>query len=157
MPHSHLVVRHLLKQLESHVPASQRERRPEWMRELIVAACESLSPLQDLGRVGAECEAVDQQWELRLYFGARELVGGPFDGATQLANFEVDLKRLLALFETVTTCQWLAFPALDGARSFISIAGTYAGQAVSVKIYSHPPRHSAPGLRQRADGSLETC
>jgi len=156
VPHSHLVIRHLLKQVDLHrARRSSRDPRPEWLQRLVAAAAEALSPLSGIARVGAECQYLDEIWEARLYLGTTEIVGGANDGTSHFANFEADVTKLLALFSPVENVCWTACPATEGGRSYLSLRGRYGDKPVSLKVYSHPPQGTKPALKQRADGLIE--
>lgn len=162
MTHSHLVVNHLLKQVENfRARKIQRDVRPEWVTRLIDQAADLFEPYEDIARVGFHCQLAEDRWELGLYLGVTELVGGNLDGDARYTNFEFDLQRLMGLFDQVTECRWRAFPepqvpGTGRAHSLVSVLGEVAGQPVLVNVFSMPPQDAGPGLRQFPNGEFET-
>lgn len=156
MARSHLLVQHLLKQLEIHKREREnRKRRPDWLSAFVHQAAALFEPFAGIGRVGSQCEVVDEGWEARLYLGATEMVGGKDDGHAQLVSFELDLARLTQLFSRIDHFDWNV-SAADGLNSsFITIRGLVDDHSVSLKAYSRPPREAGPAFRQHVDGSVD--
>lgn len=157
MAHSHLLVKHLLKQLEHHKrDRNIRRRRPEWLSVFVHQAAALFEPLAGVGRVGSQCEFTDDGWEARLYLGSTEIVGGKNDGHAQIIGFELDFVRLRELLTRVDQFSWNVGAAADGANSsFITLAGVIDQFPVRLKIYSRPPKEAGPAFLQNADGSLD--
>ena len=156
LAHSHLLVQHLLKQLEVHKREREvRKRRPDWLTAFVHQAAALFEPFAGIGRVGSQCEVVDDGWEARLYLGVTEMVGGKDDGHAQLVSFELDLSRLTRLFSKIDRFEWNV-SATDGQNSsFISIQGLVDEHRLSLKAYSRPPREAGPAFRQHVDGSVD--
>jgi hypothetical protein len=154
---SHLLVQHLLKQLEQHKRERQnRQRRPEWLSVFVHQAAALFEPMSGVGRVGSQCEVVDEKWEVRLYLGATEIVGGKNDGHSQLVSFELDLARLNQLFSKVEEFHWSVSAAADGGNSsFVSMKGLVDQYSIGLKVYSRPPKEAGPAFRQHSDGSVD--
>jgi hypothetical protein len=157
LAHSHLVVQHLLKQLEKHAAErSERDHRPAWLTQLIQAAADQFSPLADFGRVGFECEPADDGWEARLYLGSTEVVGGRDDGHWKSASFELDLSGLTRCFDHVDELRWnVAASGGESAGSFVTVRGRIGEQPICLKAYSRAPAHVGPALREYHDGTVE--
>lgn len=161
MTHSHLVVNHLLKQIEDRRSRrSRRDVRPEWITDLIEQAANLFEPFEDVARVGYQCQLGENSWELGLYLGVTEVVGGSQDGDARYTNFEFDLRHLLDLFESVEDCRWQAFPEPRGSGdvgtpSLLSLIGKQNGENVQMKIYAMPPQDAGPGMRQFPNGEFE--
>lgn len=152
MAHSHLLVQHLLKQLEQYkARRAQRDPRPAWLTDFVQRAAAHFSPYAGVGRVGCECEATEQGWEARFYLGTTEIVGGPHDGATQALSFELHLSGLLSCFTTVHDLRWnVAAGSGRTGGSFITVQGLVQQYPLCVKAYSRPPQHQRP-VRCRQD------
>src|SRR5580704_6814219 len=102
MSHSHLGARHLLTQIETdRSRRGNRDKRPEWLRGFVEEAAGSFEPLSGVARVGYECLPAEGGWEISLYLGSIELVGGKSDGRTERPDFRCDLKRLLKQFTRI--------------------------------------------------------
>ena len=155
MAHSHLLVQHLLKQLEQHKQERQnRQRRPEWLSAFVHQAAALFEPLSGVGRVGSQCEVVSDEWQARLYLGATEIVGGKDDGRSQFVSFELDLARLSELFSKVDQFEWMVSSS-NGNSSFITIHGDVDQHKVCLKVYSRPPKEAGPAFLQHSDGSRD--
>jgi hypothetical protein len=157
LAHSHLLVKHLLKQLEHHKrDRHRRRRRPDWLVAFVHQVSALFEPLKGAGRVGSQCEYTDQGWEARLYLGSTEVVGGKNDGHFQLVSFEFDFLRLQETLTRLVDFHWTV-AAADGVNSsFVSLRGYVDEHPVCLKIYSRPPADAGPAFRQNADGSVET-
>lgn len=154
LAHAHLIVQHVLKQVESHVAQrGQRDPRPAWLAAFIQRAAEWFAPLSGVGRVGYDCEATDDGWEARLYLGSTELVGGPRDGHSLPQSFELDVAGLLNCFSKVSDVRWnVSSSSLGG--SFLTLNGLVEDFPLCVKAYSRAPEHLGPALRQFHDGRV---
>jgi len=156
--HSHIPVRHFLQKLESQ-GRPDRDARPEWLLDLIDAVAEMFEPFAEVGRVGYDCNADRDRWNVMMYLGSTEFVGGRLDGTQQHVDFQFDILRLHALFTEIRRLEWNAFPGNSGREeldcSYVAIDGDYAGNAIRLRIFSTPPRTVGPGLRQKADGTCE--
>ena len=158
MAHSHLLVQHLLKQLEHHQRDRRgRQRRPEWLSAFVHQTAALFEPMTGVGRVGSQSEFTDEGWEARLYLGATEIVGGKNDGHAQLISFEMDFVRLKEAFTRLDDFRWNVCAAADGgSASFVVLRGFVDQNPVCLKIYSRPPKEAGPAFRQHADGSIES-
>jgi hypothetical protein len=157
LAHSHLLVQHLLKQLEHHQrDRRDRQRRPEWLSAFVHQTAALFEPMTGVGRVGAQCEFTDAGWEARLYLGSTEIVGGKNDGHAQLISFELDFVRLSEAFTRLDDFRWNVAAAADGGNSsFVALRGMVDHHTVCLKVYSRPPKEAGPAFRQHSDGSLD--
>ena len=157
MAQSHLLVQHLLKQLEHHQRDRRtRQRRPEWLSAFVHQASALLEPLSGVGRVGSTCEFSDNGWEARLYLGCTEIVGGKNDGHSQPVSFEIDLVRLRETFTRLDEFHWTVSGSADsGNSSFITMRGSVDHHKLCLKVYSRPPKEAGPAFRKHSDGSLD--
>ena len=154
---SHLLVHHLLKQLELHKrDRKERDRRPAWLTTFVHQTAALFEPLSGVAKVGYECELTSIGWEARLYLGSTEIVGGREDGQSRLISFEFDFARLTDGFTRVDEFRWNVCSTTDGSTgSFVTLRGQVDDHPVSLKLYSRPPRDAGPAFRQRSDGTLE--
>ncbi len=155
MAHSHLLVQHLLKQLEQHAAnRTERDPRPSWLIRLIDQAAECFLPLTGVARVGYESELIDDGWEVRMYLGKTEVVGGRDDGQARSTSFELDLAALTSCFSRVDEFRWNVAGGETGG-SFLTVRGAVGEETVCVKTYSRAPHHAGPALREYADGRIQ--
>ena len=157
LAHSHLLVQHLLKQLENHKQErNRRQRRPEWLSVFVHQVAALFEPLTGVGRVGSQCEFVDDRWEARLYLGSTEILGGKNDGHAQLVSFELDMARLSQSFTQLDEFHWTVSGSEDGGNSsFVSMSGLVDHYPIRLKVFSRPPKDAGPAFRQYTDGSMD--
>lgn len=162
MSHSHLGVKHFLAQIESDRSSrTRRDKRPEWLNGLIEEAAASFEPLDGVARVGYECVPDEEGWNVSVYLGAVEMVGGKSDGKTRRPDFRCDLKRLLEQFARIDELEWTVWPQgpAEGdlaEQSVITIGGLIGTSKVWLRVRSSAPEAIGPGLREYPDGRVES-
>ena len=155
-------IQHLIHQVETRkrVP---RDVRPEWMSGWIEEVSELFEPLTGVARVGFDCRFLEDGWNISLFLGNSEVVGGPDDGKCRPTNFQLDLMQLQRMFDEVDSLRWNAIPAEleaeqeeEGAhRSFVMISGLIEKTPVDLHLFELPPETAGPGVRVFPDGSCE--
>lgn len=159
MTHSHLPVRHLIRQVEAYGQRRQSQQRiPEWLQSFVHDVAGRFEPFSGVARAGYECTQSDGGWDVSIFLGKTELVGGALDGAAIPVNFRFDLQGMMSAFDDVGSVQWNAFPdccayeddVLD--LSFVSAEGQVGGNRVHIQIHAGPPETVAPALKQHTDG-----
>ncbi len=156
----HLRPQHFVKILQSADRSRPAMRQPEWLATLLDSLCDCIEPIRGEARLGYDLNFVDPFWQIDLFLGRTEIVGGSLDGSSDYVNFTADIPRILKLFDAVERCEWLALPsALDAnmtdRQSGLTIDGKWKAEPVRVALRSVPPNNSAPGLRQYPDGRYE--
>lgn len=159
MSHSHLAIRHLIRELQSRNTES-KHMPPEWLLQKVHHIAEMFEPFSGVARVGFECAREDNAWELGLFLGECEIVGGPQDGQLQAINFRFDVISLQAEFDRIEAIQWNVFPndhVFESSTdlSFIMIVGEIAGETIRLKLHAAPPEMVDPALKQHSDGRVE--
>jgi len=161
LSHSHIPVKHLLKQLEIY-RSNRRNRdiRPPWLTELIERLSGLFEPADDVARVGFDCRWAEDGWELMLFLGRTEVVGGPQDGQTKLANFRLDLLTVLDNFSEVDHVEWHANPQTppresEADPSLLEIRGLAEEESLTLLIFAAPPTEMGPGIRENINGDFE--
>jgi hypothetical protein len=160
LSHSHIPVKHLLKQLEIYRSTRKnRDIRPQWLTDLIGRLSELFDPAGDVARVGFECRLTEEAWELLLFLGSTEIVGGPEDGQIRFANFRFDVLTLIDNFTEVDHVEWNSeaqpVQALEPRRSFLQIAGRIDEKPLKLLIFAAPPPGIGPGIRAHHNGHCE--
>jgi hypothetical protein len=158
--HSQLPVQLLIEQAEKlQAERPLRKVRPAWVNDLVNEVAELFDPLSGVARVGYECRLGDSCWEISMFLGKEEFVGGPRDGEFRYVNFNFNLEGLRRFFSRVDRVQWSALPeAADDSKtpaSLVSIEGAIETDDVRFAIYSIPPREAGIGLKHHSDGHLE--
>ncbi|MBI3861879.1 MAG: hypothetical protein HY290_08275 [Planctomycetia bacterium] len=164
MSHSHLALQHLIHQIDTAGPRQKRATPPAWLPEFVDQVAELFEPFVDVGRVGYECTPSTERWEISMYLGATEAVGGKVDGEVRSVAFQFDLQRLSAIFDAVDEFRWNAFPSgttdvdqgvPSSERTFVSVNGRFHDNTVRLRLFCTPPAEVSPGLRHFADGTWE--
>lgn len=162
LSHSHLAIRHLVKKLE--MQAGQRPAKPQkpaWLSEFVDRMAQRFEPFSGVARVGYECQQSEEIWELAVFLGELEIVGGAEDGKMRPVNFRFDLKNLTCEFDEIRSIYWNAFPNSHvcfesmADLSFLTIEGVVRSRIVRLQLHALPPDSVGPGLREYKDGRLE--
>jgi hypothetical protein len=160
LPQSHLPVRHLIRQLEQE-GRSPKLAIPAWIVTLIDDAAQLFQPFRGEARAGYECVQIGEEWEISLFLGANEAMGGADDGRRNAVNFRFDIKSLLNLFDTVASTFWSAMPDSrdffeeESMVSFIALEGQKNGTTIRLQLHATSPQEADPGLRRYTDGRCE--
>lgn len=162
MSHSHLAIRHLIRKLEiSREQGTAKPAPPPWLLEAVDRLAQSFEPFSGVARVGFECMQGETGWEVALFLGEHEQVGGADDGRLRTVNFRFDLRQLQAEFDSLSGLYWNAFPnshvcfSESTDLSFLTVEGTIAGEQLRLQIHAGPPDGVGPAMRQHLDGRLE--
>ena len=163
MSHCHLAVRHRIRQIEeSGERTTADQHTPDWLNEFIQGVAESFEPFSGVARPGFECMRTGDRWEVALFLGKTEMVGGARDGCQLPVNFQFDLSTLSEHFDELKVLRWNAFPDCHVCGedvidlSFIIAEGLVKGADVSVQIHAGPPDTAGPALKRFSDGSYVT-
>lgn len=136
---------------------------PDWLTGFVQEVADLFEPFHGVARPGYECVHSEDRWEVSMFLGRTEVVGGPLDGEESPVNFRFDLAGLTRLFTPLAALRWNAFPephicGEDGADlSFVIAEGEVQGAAVSLQIHAGPPHDMGPALKRHADGSYTTA
>jgi hypothetical protein len=131
------------------------------MNRFIDQVADLFEPFSGVARVGYECLQGPDSWEVVLFLGENETVGGSQDGQLTPVNFRFDLQRLSACFSSLETLFWNAFPHShvcfeeQGDLAFVTATGKVESHRVSLQIQAIPPEGATPGLRAMQDGRIE--
>lgn len=166
MPHAHLPVYHLLEQLRADRAQRRRVRHPQWLTDFIENAAELFEPIKGIGRVGYETWPDERGWNLRLFLGREEQMGGATDGRRQPVPFYLDLRNLARLLDEVTGIHFEAdHPKLaddetisdsDSALEAKAVVrGRFGGEFLTVEITAWAPPDAPPGFWRMRDGRRE--
>jgi hypothetical protein len=163
LSHSHLAIRHLIRQIDEYAARRQGGRTiPDWLTGFIQHAAELFEPFRGMARPGFECAFVEARWEISIFLGKTERVGGPDDGAQSPVNFSFDVQRLIGLFDEIQSVRWNAFPDCGLCAeeqidlSFLVAEGVVSGEPVALQVLAGPPEDAGPALKQYGDGSYVT-
>ncbi|HUG19301.1 MAG TPA: hypothetical protein VMM56_10010 [Planctomycetaceae bacterium] len=159
---SHMPVHHFIAQLDRWKSEKKRRAtRPSWLNEFIDRLAELFEPLQEVARVGFDCYPSEEGWQIGMFLGQSEIVGGPLDGKAESCPFTFDLQALKNEFDSVD--QFRLFAISDELEeygletsSFVSIRGSVQSERVTVRVFSLPPDEAGIGLKNHhIDGRFE--
>jgi len=153
-----------MKQMENYSSKQTNNNyRPDWLTSFVDEIAEIFNPTEDVGRVGFDCQFSEEYWEVGLFLGSTEIIGGQQDGQFIAAGFQFDLLQLLDRFESVNRFHFNFLEQADSeavndsALAYITIEGHLADlELVRLNVYSVPPEEAGPGFRQSHDGNINT-
>lgn len=158
MAHSHIVIRHLVQGLEARGRDAIDIRIPDVIESFVNHVAELFEPFSGAARVGYECNFADGSFEISMFVGAREIVGGPFDGRQESQNFRFNLQGLFDRFDSIQSFLWNAIPHSplnDGGLSFIVVEGLVQGHIVRLQLHPTAPEEMGPAIREYTNGTVE--
>ena len=117
---------------------------PPWLAELADRIAALMRPMDFMAPIGCHYHFgrfPKGQWEITLFAGKTEMIGGSQDGSNVPSRFTVDLEQLVLMFSEVSSLHWQALAAdeTDDLGAHISIEGYYQSHSVWVRILSEPP------------------
>ena len=129
---------------------------PKWIQELADATALQIIPVDSLAPIGCHFCLADGVWEITLFVGSTEVVGGSQDGQVHHARFNLDVQAVCRLFSTVGEISWQAHPLGDGDElgPNVAIEGEYAKHSVRLRILAFPPQKFPSGRRAVTFGPL---
>ncbi|MFN0197359.1 MAG: hypothetical protein ACKVT0_11490 [Planctomycetaceae bacterium] len=154
----------MLKQVELYTARrTLRSVRPDWLTSLVDSVAELFEPLVGEGRVGFDCRLSEEGWDVGMFLGLTEFVGGKVDGESRPTNFEFDALRLTGLFRQVTCFSWQARPDRESTtgyfadESHLTIHGTVGenNDTVRMQIFAVPPQNFKPAFHEFPNGKRE--
>lgn len=155
MNETDMPIENLLEQVEEYrLRREVRDGRPDRITDFITEIAEIFEPLHGVGRVGFDCQAAYGGWNISMYLGATEVVGGRDDGLHNHAPFHFDIDAAIAVFENVESVQFSSEHANRTADSGITISGHVDDLPVCLAIHASPPATVGAGLQRMPDRSL---
>lgn len=156
-------VRHFIAQLDKwKEERRQRDLRPDWLNRFVADVAELFEPLAEVARVGFECRPDEVEgWQIGLFLGRTEIVGGRNDGRAELCNFTYDVHGLIRRFDSIDELRLFALPQGNSEAqlnpvAFVSVHGLVETHRLTLRIFTIPPDEAGVGLRRFTDGRCET-
>ncbi|MFN5973094.1 MAG: hypothetical protein ACK48U_01500 [Planctomyces sp.] len=86
-------------------------------------------------------------WEVTMFFGRLEIIGGAFDGQSFSAGFSLDVTSLAAEFDHPPEIRWRGAVQnqSDELGVHLSLDGLWHGRRIWLRILSQPPAHVGAG------------
>lgn len=162
MTHSHLPVYHLIRQIEEQKEKGTKRRSlPEWMTSFIDEIADTLEPTQGVARLGFDCKLTEAGWDLSLFLGHTEIVGGKDDGHSRVPNFNLDINAIAKQFQSLKSLDWESRPysgeiSIENEYSAIIFKGVIQNENLTLSVLDRSPEEIGPGMKEHSDGQLET-
>lgn len=122
---------------------------PSWLTHLAEEVAQRIRPADVMAPLGCHYfhNRALEQWEVTIFAGSTEIVGGERDGQLKYSNFHLDLQGLFRLFEIVDHFHWQAdqFGPEDELGTHVSIEGTFEGWSVWLRVLARPPARFPKG------------
>lgn len=131
------------------------DHTPEWLSQLADRVAAQIVAVDLAAPVGCHYALVNGRWEVTIFAGSTEVVGGPHDGRYRPSRFFLDIQGLLEYFDSIDSLAWQAqgLGAEDEVGPHLSIEGTCEGHAVWLRVPAYAPRRFPPS--RRADPNRE--
>jgi hypothetical protein len=122
---------------------------PDWLQQFADAVALQMNPVDLLSPVGCHFCRVDGIWEITLFASNTQIVGGKKDGVLRPSRFQVDLRAVIDLFSDISSIDWQPLPLAvdDELGAHLSVAGTFSGNPICLRILARAPRRFEPGRR----------
>ncbi len=115
---------------------------PRWLEGFTNQVATLLHEIDVLAPLGCHYCLDLECWEITLFAGATEVVGGAHDGRRCSSRFFLDVKGLVDIFDSVESIAWQshALEPDDEIGAHLSVEGVYQGHLVWLRIPAIPPR-----------------
>jgi hypothetical protein len=128
---------------------------PLWLRSFVDDMLQGI--LCKVTRAPMGCHfAFDDEaglWEVTLFAGKSQVLGGPHDGMTVPTGMELDISRILLAFDHIPIITWQSekYSAEDELGNHVSVQGYCQGNHVHLRVLHDAPEWT--GLSQRIHAS----
>jgi hypothetical protein len=122
---------------------------PTWLNEFAHRVVQHLHPVDVLSPLACHYHQSADHWEVTVFASATEIVGGMLDGERRSSRLHVDLKGLIAEFDSIESCHWQThlLDNTDELGAHVAIVGQHGNQSVWLRIPSESPERFGPGRR----------
>lgn len=129
---------------------------PLWLTAFADVIAGYITPVEPLAPMGCHYHLNEGVWELSVFVGDTELVGGDRDGERIPARFLVDVLPLLSQFREIFDFTWQPdrFSEEDELGCHLAIIGIHDEQLVCVRVLSRSPERFPPGRRANIYGGV---
>lgn len=133
---------------------------PPWLKWFVNDAVKGIVHRADSAPIGCHFfhDTESDLWEVTLFVGRSEVVGGPWDGTVVPTGLEVDVTRVAAAFDIPPDISWQAEKVLadDELGPHISLCGICREQKIWFRILQNAPDWSGIGRVLHAEsGDVE--
>ncbi len=119
---------------------------PRWLATLAQRLANEIVPIGAEPEFGCHYCFAEGQWEVTLFVGPVEIVGGPRDGERIDTPFFLSLLNVPSLFDDVREMAWqgTSLGEQDDVGPHIAIEAVYEGHPVWVRIAASAPAPFVP-------------
>ncbi|MCA9047788.1 MAG: hypothetical protein KDA89_03620 [Planctomycetaceae bacterium] len=122
---------------------------PEWLRRFAHRAASAILDEDSHAPIGCHTHfnSVVQEWEVTVFLSATEVVGGALDGTIVPVPIQVDVTRILKLFDAVPQVHWQsdAVSDDDDLAQHLSFQGKVHKRGVWLRMLQRAPDGVRPG------------
>lgn len=152
--------KHFIHQIERGECLPKPRALPAWLTGWLQQVADLYEPFSGVARAGYECFHASSTWEISLFLGQNETLGGRNDGLLLPVNFQFDVQGLTEKFDDISKMRWNAFP--DGyvfrdagypMETFLLVEGSVGKERIRLQIQALPPDTIGPGLQFLPNGN----
>ena len=125
------------------------KRIPNWLQKFSHAAASSILDHEWHAPIGCHFHhnKLIPEWEVTLFLSATEVIGGALDGTQVPIPMQVNIGRVLELFDAAPEVHWQTHAIADDDQlaQHIAFQGTVGGQNIWLRILQHAPQGVEPG------------
>ena len=122
---------------------------PDWLPQLTSRFCSAFVDHPDAASIGCHhfFDEELQAWEITIFFGRLEIIGGAHDGERFIAGFCLDVTSLAAEFDHPPEIRWCGAAQFrtDDLGAHLSLEGLWHERRIWLRILSQPPAHLGAG------------
>ena len=150
-----------LKVLLMTNPSEDSPKPPVWLQEFTSLVGSGISSLSTPSSLGCHYFLDEQKaiWEVTLFTGRTEILGGAHDGLIVPSSTDIDVKHIAAIFGDLAELKWRSESHNDYSLGpFLSFHGKIGEHRVVLRILQDSPDWAGPGqLLDSNSGDLIEC
>ncbi len=122
---------------------------PSWLSNFVDSVTSNIHAYDVLSPLGCHYQQVKDIWEVTVFASRTEIVGGPQDGLTCHASFNVDISGILQCFSEVGTISWQSqsLGSDDELGAHLAVEGICDNKQIWLRITSTAPERFGVGRR----------
>jgi len=122
---------------------------PKWLSVFANRLATTVDSYELLAPLACHYQEVDGTWEVSLFCGGTEIIGGEYDGEMRCSRFFLDLLDAMQLFDHLECVTWQAQPMgeRDDLGPHVSIQGKIGEHPVWLRILAQAPEQFSPGRK----------
>ncbi len=142
-------------------PSEDSQNPPAWIEEFTSLVGSGMSSLCTPSALGCHYffDEENASWEITLFTGRTEVLGGAHDGLIVPTSTDIDVKHIAAIFSDLAELKWHSESQNNSSLGpFLSFVGEVGKQRVVLRILQDAPDWAGPGqLLESNSGDLIEC